>query len=171
MLCWLFDQYDFDLESVLVFICWELVVFHLTRYLGLELENNDIVFFGLYPILVVHVISREGSSLLDLVTWVSRSLTGSVCFNRLNLWLCKDLVPLLVCGHSCLQMAHRWPSICSYGGAMAEATAQHHNHSDEFPDFDDIDHASDFLTPNVASQCSTCADIHNARHRQRRVSW
>ena len=52
MLCWLFDHYDFDLASLFVFVCWELANFHLVGYLGLQPENNDIVYFGLYPIFV-----------------------------------------------------------------------------------------------------------------------
>lgn len=50
MLCWLFDHYDVDLATFLVFTCWEFIDFHLLRFLGLEPENNDIVYIGLYPI-------------------------------------------------------------------------------------------------------------------------
>ena len=50
MLCCLFDHYDVDPATLLVFTCWEFIDFHLLRFLGLEPENNDIVYIGLYPI-------------------------------------------------------------------------------------------------------------------------
>jgi hypothetical protein len=63
MLCWLFHQYDFDIASLFFFLCWELAVFQLTTYLDHEaLENHDIVYFGLLPILFT--LYRESRRLI-----------------------------------------------------------------------------------------------------------
>jgi hypothetical protein len=63
MLCWLFHQYDFDIVSLFFFLCWELAVFQLTTYLDHEaLENHDIVYFGLLPILFT--LYRESRRLI-----------------------------------------------------------------------------------------------------------
>jgi hypothetical protein len=51
MLCWLFDQYDVDMATLLVLLCWELAVFQLTGHLGQGPANYDVVYFGLLPIL------------------------------------------------------------------------------------------------------------------------
>lgn len=52
ILCWLFDQYDFDIVSLFVLSCWELAVFMLMDHLGYTPENHDFVYFGLLPILL-----------------------------------------------------------------------------------------------------------------------
>jgi len=51
MLCWLFDQYDVDMATLLVLLCCELAVFQLTGHLGQGPANYDVVYFGLLPIL------------------------------------------------------------------------------------------------------------------------
>lgn len=66
ILCWLSDQYDFDLATFFVLFCWELVMFQLLRRLGQEPENNDVITFGLLPISLT--LYHESRGLL--VRWV-----------------------------------------------------------------------------------------------------
>ena len=61
MLSWLFYQYNFDMVSLFVFFCWEVAVFELITYLDPEaVGRNDVIYFGLLPILFTLYHSSKG---------------------------------------------------------------------------------------------------------------
>ena len=61
LLCWLFDRYDFDMVSLLVFFFWEVAVFELMDYLGYRPENHEVVYFD--PLPIFFTLYRESRGL------------------------------------------------------------------------------------------------------------